>query len=109
MPLGLKATFRSGLVLRPGLNNFPLDLNMAPAQTIEVDIGSNDTAYLSNATMAIPNDDYVPFSGQTITFNAGEVSKNVSVNLLKFSGRYFSFTANNCRYGGVPFSCVYLF
>ena len=109
MPLGLKATFRGGNVLRVGANQFPLDLTMVPAQTIEVDISSHDTAYLSNPVNAIPNDDYVPFSGQTITFNPGEVTKGVTVQLLKFSGKYFLFSAANCKYGGVPFSCVYLF
>ena len=109
MPLGLKATFRSGNILFIGAQPFPLDLNQPATQKIEVDIASNDSFYVSNPTYAIPNDDYVPFTGQTLTFNPGQTSANVTVQLLKVSGKYFSFTANNCKYGGVPFSCLYLF
>ncbi len=109
MPLGLKASLRARNILVVGANPFPLDLNMSAPQKIEVDMASNDTAYLTNPINAIPNDDYVPFVGQTLTFNPGETSKNMNVQLLKFTGKFFLFNASNCKYGGVPFSCVYLF
>lgn len=109
LPLGLKATFRGGNTIIVGVNALPLDLNMSAPQKIEVDISSLDTAYQSNPVYAIPGVDYQPFAGQTLTFNPGDVSESIAITVIQSTGRFFSFSAANCKYGGVPFSCTYLF